>query len=103
MVVDVSNAEAYSAGDGHGYLRRSPWVTSDLLMTLAYSLKPQDRGLVKKYTDILIWTFPPQIIRKGLAGLSGGITQIYLTRTNLLVWHYVNQSQDDHDQARLRA
>ena len=59
VVIDVSNAEASRAGNGHGYLRKSPWVTSDLLMTLAYSLKPQDRGLVKKHSDIPIWTFPP--------------------------------------------
>jgi esterase/lipase superfamily enzyme len=58
VVIDVSNAEAARAGNGHGYLRKSPWVTSDLLMALAYGPKPQDRGLVQKQPGIPIWTFP---------------------------------------------
>ncbi|MEO1856947.1 MAG: alpha/beta hydrolase [Rubritalea sp.] len=58
VVIDVSDAEAARAGNGHGYLRNSPWVTSDLLMALAYSLEPQDRGLALKQTGIPFWTFP---------------------------------------------
>jgi len=58
VIVDVSNAEAARAGNGHGYLRNSPWVTSDLLMALAYAPKPQDRGLALKKAGIPLWTFP---------------------------------------------
>lgn len=58
VVIDVSNAEAARAGNGHGYLRNSPWVTSDLLMALAYAPKPQNRGLALKKAGIPLWTFP---------------------------------------------
>mgnify|MGYP001598099904 CR=1 FL=1 len=58
VVVDVSNAEAARAGNGHGYLRNSPWVTSDLLMALAYAPKPQNRGLALKKAGVPLWTFP---------------------------------------------
>jgi len=58
VIIDVSNAEAARAGNGHGYLRKSPWVTSDLLVALAYGPKPQDRGLVQKQPGIPLWTFP---------------------------------------------
>lgn len=58
VVIDVSDAEAARSGNGHGYLRNSPWVTSDLLMSLAYAPKPQDRGLALKQAGIPLWTFP---------------------------------------------
>ncbi|MGJ8671460.1 alpha/beta hydrolase [Rubritalea sp.] len=58
VLVDVSNAESARAGNGHGYLRNSPWVTSDLLMALAYSPTPKKRGLVRKDPKIPLWAFP---------------------------------------------
>ena len=32
-IVDVSNAESADAGNGHAYFRRSPWVSSDILVS----------------------------------------------------------------------
>ena len=45
-IVDVSFAEGGTAGNGHSYFRSSPWVSSDLLMTLLLDLAPAERGLV---------------------------------------------------------
>ncbi|MFC5050144.1 alpha/beta hydrolase [Rubritalea spongiae] len=58
ILVDVSDAEAARAGNGHGYLRNSPWVTSDLLMALAHSPSPTQRGLVRKDPNLPLWSFP---------------------------------------------
>ena len=59
-LIDVTNAQAGTTGHGHSYLRKSPWVSSDLLMTLLFDLQPQDRGLVQN--DSGIWTFPDDYI-----------------------------------------
>jgi len=60
-IIDVTDAEAGTAGSGHGYFRESPWVSSDLLMTLLYDRAPADRGLVRK-PNSPIWTFPADYI-----------------------------------------
>jgi len=57
-VIDVSDAESGTSGSGHGYLRESPWVSSDVIMTLLYDLSPEDRGLVHR-PGSPIWAFPP--------------------------------------------
>lgn len=57
VAIDVTNAEAASAGNGHAYFRQSPWVSSDVLMTLKYDLAPGERGLVRDPT-LPVWTFP---------------------------------------------
>ena len=63
-VVDVSDADSARKGNGHGYLRSSPWVSSDLLMSLAYGLRPDQRGLVRKAPGVALWTFPPDYIAR---------------------------------------
>lgn len=45
--IDVSAAPDITAGNGHGYFRGSPWVSSDLMMKLMYRLPPEVRGLVR--------------------------------------------------------
>ena len=45
--IDVSAAPDISAGNGHGYFRGSPWVSSDLMVKLMYRLQPEVRGLVR--------------------------------------------------------
>jgi len=62
ILIDVTNAESAAGGNGHAYFRKSPWVSSDVLMTLMYNLRPDERGLVQS-TDIPVWTFPPDYIR----------------------------------------
>lgn len=57
ITVDVTNAEEAAAGNGHAYFRKSPWVSSDVLMTLRYNLAPGERGLVR-HKELPTWVFP---------------------------------------------
>ncbi len=56
-IIDVTDAPGSDDGRGHNYFRSSPWVSSDVLMTLMYDLSPDKRGLVRE-NDIPIWRFP---------------------------------------------
>ncbi|WP_455374834.1 alpha/beta hydrolase [Kaarinaea lacus] len=62
-VVNVTDAEGSETENGHRYFRKSPWASSDILMTLRYDLLPADRGLVRS-EDNPIWTFPPDYIAR---------------------------------------
>lgn len=55
--IDVSDAEGSMTGNGHAYFRKSPWASSDILVTLAFDLKPQERGLTRT-KEKPIWVFP---------------------------------------------
>jgi esterase/lipase superfamily enzyme len=72
-IVNVTDASNAASGNGHAYFRSSPWVSSDILMTLAYRLKPEDRGLVRDpETNTL--SFPPDYVsrmNKALVGRLG--------------------------------
>ncbi len=61
--INVSDAEGANTGNGHGYFRSSPWVSSDLLMTLRYGLSPLERGLIEQ-EDLPVYTFPPDYISR---------------------------------------
>ena len=63
VIVDVTNAASADTGNGHAYFRKSPWVSSDLLMTFMYDLPPEGRGLVAR-EDTPIWTFPEDYIEQ---------------------------------------
>lgn len=68
-VIDVSNAEGSTSGRGHAYFRSSPWVSSDILMTLMYNLAPDKRGLEQDEGSAL-WQFPADYVdrlRRSLA------------------------------------
>jgi esterase/lipase superfamily enzyme len=70
--IDVTEAADSTTGNGHAYLRKSPWVSSDLLTLLAYDIGAAERGLEKE-ANLLVWTFPPDFIerlRKALATTS---------------------------------
>lgn len=60
-LIDVGNAENASAGNGHAYFRNSPWVSSDILMTLKYDLPPGDRGIYRT-SESPMWKFPDDYI-----------------------------------------
>jgi esterase/lipase superfamily enzyme len=60
-LVNVTNAEGADSANGHGYFRNSPWVSSDILMTLFYGLTPKQRGLVDQ-EGLPMYTFPPDFI-----------------------------------------
>jgi esterase/lipase superfamily enzyme len=62
-LVDVTDAEGGTSGSGHSYFRTSPWVSSDVLMTLMYNLAPADRGLVMSEQEP-IWTYPADYVEK---------------------------------------
>ncbi len=68
-IIDVTSAEGSTGGSGHSYFRSSPWVSSDLLMTLLYDLAPEERGLVKE-DDFPIWGFPPDYVERLRASLA---------------------------------
>jgi esterase/lipase superfamily enzyme len=55
--IDVTGVEGVNVGLGHSYFRSSPWVSSDILMKLAYRRDPEARGLVRdRATGVL--SFP---------------------------------------------
>ncbi len=56
-LIDVAEADNFDDGNGHAYFRKSPWVSSDILMTLAYGLGPAERGLEQR-GDSPVWRFP---------------------------------------------
>jgi len=61
VAIDVTDAEDASAGNGHSYFRQSPWVSSDVLITLKYDLPPAERGLVRRPRSPF-WTFPQDYV-----------------------------------------
>ena len=72
-VISVTDAAGADSGNGHGYFRKSPWVSSDVLMTLMYGLSPEERGLVR-IEDSHIWTFPKDYIQRLRAALTKAYT-----------------------------
>ena len=69
-VIDVSDAEGASTGNGHGYFRNSPWASSDILMMLMYGLKPEQRGLQLK-AHMPVYEFPPDYIERLRSAIAG--------------------------------
>ncbi len=57
VLIDVTNAESAAAGNGHAYFRKSPWVSSDILISLLHGLGPEKRGL-EKLPNQAVWHFP---------------------------------------------
>lgn len=62
-IIDVSHAEGSATGNGHAYFRASPWVSSDILMTLLFDLPPEDRGLVRP-DELPLWRFPDDYVQR---------------------------------------
>ena len=62
-IVDVEGVAGFDTGNGHGYFRDSPLVSSDLLATLRYDLGPAQRGLAR-VADSPIWTFPDDYLQR---------------------------------------
>ena len=56
--IDVTDAEGSTSGNGHAYFRKSPWASSDILVTLLYDIPPVERGLMRT-PEKPVWTFPP--------------------------------------------
>jgi esterase/lipase superfamily enzyme len=62
-IINVTNAEGADTENGHRYFRKSPWASSDILMTLRYDLTPSARGLVRN-EDSPVWDFPTDYINR---------------------------------------
>jgi len=56
VIIDVADAENSASGNGHGYFIKSPWVSSDILLTLRYGLEVSERGLLKP-KEVAVWSF----------------------------------------------
>lgn len=55
-IIDVAAAENAASGNGHGYFIKSPWVSTDLILTLKYGARPPARGLTREKGGS-IWEF----------------------------------------------
>ncbi|WP_309396578.1 alpha/beta hydrolase [Cerasicoccus maritimus] len=74
QLINVSDAEDATKGNGHGYFRNSPWTSSDILASLDYHLTPAERGLV--WNDASgEWTFPPDYLEKLRAAIKARVEQ----------------------------
>lgn len=62
-MVNVTGVSGAEVDNGHGYFRSSPWVSSDVLMTLAYRLSPEERGLVRDPATGVA-QFPPDYVAR---------------------------------------
>jgi len=62
-IIDATAAEESGSGNGHWYFRKSPWVSSDILLTLLTNRSPAERGLVKEEGGAL-WRFPPDYVER---------------------------------------
>ena len=66
-VIDVTDAAESTNENGHRYFRKSPWVSSDVLMMLRFGLGPEARGLVRS-ADSAMWRFPSGLYRASVNG-----------------------------------
>lgn len=57
-IIDVTDAEQASAGNGHRYFQASPWASSDLFLSLLTDKGPKARNLVRA-PGSAVWHFPP--------------------------------------------
>lgn len=73
-IIDVSDAEQVTSNSGHFYFLESPWVSSDVLLSLLTDLKPHERGL-ELHPDLPIWVFPEDYIERSRLHLDylGGV------------------------------
>jgi len=62
-LIDVAEADNFDDGNGHAYFRKSPWVSSDILMTLGYGLGPAERGLEQRGNSP-VWHFPDDYLSR---------------------------------------
>lgn len=61
IIVNATDAPGADTGNGHAYFRQSPYTSSDILATLMFDLKPDQRGL--EQTDGRpVWTYPANYI-----------------------------------------
>jgi hypothetical protein len=59
--INAAEAESAPVSNGHAYFRHSPWISSDVMMSLKYGLAPAGRGLIREKDDP-VWKFPPYYV-----------------------------------------
>lgn len=62
-LIDVSDAQQITTNGGHFYFLESPWVSSDVLLSLFTGLEPEKRGLVP-HSNLPMWVFPPDYVER---------------------------------------
>ena len=73
VMIDVAEAENTASGNGHGYFLKSPWVSTDILLTLRFGLKAPERGLLM-HKEEAAWSFHskyPLIIKRLMVKKAG--------------------------------
>lgn len=88
-VIDVTDAEGADTGNGHEYFRKSPWVSSDILMMLMYGLTAEKRGLQLK-TNMPVYEFPQDYINRlwaAVAKVDPDFRRAYMARQSRIDDH----------------
>jgi esterase/lipase superfamily enzyme len=62
-IIDVTGAAGSTEENGHRYFRKSPWVSSDMLVALRFGLDPKARGLAR-VDGSPMWHFPPDYVER---------------------------------------
>jgi esterase/lipase superfamily enzyme len=62
-LVSIKEAKGAAKGNGHGYFRKSPWVSSDIVLNFMYGRPPDERGLVRAEGDPF-WHFPDDYVER---------------------------------------
>ena len=75
-LINVTGAEGADTGNGHAYFRKSPWVSSDVLMTLMYDLAPEQRGLVRSQGSP-VWYFPENYTEELMSSLKRANPELF--------------------------
>ena len=61
--IEVSGLEGSAANKGHSYFRNSPWVSSDIIVSLVSDWAPEQRGLLRS-EDQPTWVFPDDYVQR---------------------------------------
>lgn len=91
VLIDVTDAEDADARSGHSYFRDSPWVSSDILATLAYRLGPAERGLVRVDPTLPIWSYPTDFIERLRSALDAAASRA--DHSGRRGWHRIGKTR----------
>jgi esterase/lipase superfamily enzyme len=61
--IHVGGAEGSRHANGHAYFRKSPWVSSDILVQLRHGWGPAQRGLERDPSGA-VWRFPSDYVER---------------------------------------
>ncbi len=71
IIVNATDAPGADTGNGHAYFRKSPTTSSDIMATLIFDFKPEERGL-EQTGGRPIWTFSSGLYREAALGVGKG-------------------------------